>query len=119
MTSEIDPVTKQGTKDSIISGPYDLGQGGGGSGGGGVTQISINLYDWPYTVVLGAKTELSFTWSSTIGEAREPTGPGTVYISVNNKQVIVKANQPQGLMTVDVNAFLTAGNNSIKVSVLE
>ena len=32
LTSEIDPVTKLGTKASIISGPYDLGAGGGGSG---------------------------------------------------------------------------------------
>ena len=40
LTSEVDPVTKMGTKDSVISGPYDLGQGGGG-GGGGVTTVSI------------------------------------------------------------------------------
>ena len=50
LTAEIDPVTKQGTKDSIISGPYDLGQGGGG--GGGVTTVSIKQVWWPSTVVL-------------------------------------------------------------------
>ena len=44
LCSEIDPVTKQGTKESIISGPYDLGAGGGG-GGGGVTQVSITFFD--------------------------------------------------------------------------
>jgi hypothetical protein len=30
-----------GTKESIISGPYDLGQGGGGGGGGSLTTITL------------------------------------------------------------------------------
>ena len=32
-----------GTKTSIISGPYDLGQGGGG--GGGVTTVTLKQVD--------------------------------------------------------------------------
>ena len=46
LTAEIDPVTNMGTKESIISGPYDLGAGGG-SGGGGVTKVSIRHVKWP------------------------------------------------------------------------
>ena len=117
LTSEIDPDTKMGTKDSIISGPYDLGQGGGG--GGGVTKISIAFIDWPTTAVVGSTTNLSMNWTSVIGEPPEPTGPGTIYVAVNNKQVIVKPNQAQGLVTFDIGPYLTSGNNSIKVTVLD
>ena len=42
LTAEIDPKTGLGTKESIISGPYDLGMGGsGGSSGGGVTDVKV------------------------------------------------------------------------------
>jgi hypothetical protein len=34
-----------GTKDSIISGPYDLGAGGGSGGGGGVTTVSVKPFE--------------------------------------------------------------------------
>lgn len=43
VTSEIDPASRMGTKESIISGPYDLGQGGGG--GGGTTEVSLEVYE--------------------------------------------------------------------------
>ena len=64
MTSEIDPVTQQGTKASIISGPYDLGAGGGG-GGGGVTEVTLTNVDpdtglkmWPTSVALEAPCQI-------------------------------------------------------------
>jgi hypothetical protein len=41
LTSEVDPKTKMGTKESIISGPYDLGAGGGTGGGGGYSTIMV------------------------------------------------------------------------------
>ena len=46
LTSEIDPKTELGTKESIISGPYDLGMGGGSGGGGtgsGITTVEIKV----------------------------------------------------------------------------
>ena len=101
-----------GTKDSIISGPYDLGAGGG-SGGGGVTKISIKPVNWPSTVVVGSKAVFSITWSSTVGDAQEPTGDGTFYVSVNGKQVLVLPNKSQGMVDLDLSDYLIDGANSI------
>lgn len=63
LTSEIDPITKQGTKASVISGPYDLGASGGG--GGGVTEVTLTNIDsstgesmWPGAVSVGASCNL-------------------------------------------------------------
>ena len=121
LTAEIDPVTKLGTKDSIISGPYDLGAGGGsgGGGGGGVTTVSIKPQDWPTSTVVGAKTELAVNWSSVIGEDRAPTGKGTLYFSVNGKQIEVRPNQEQGVVYFDVSKHLVPGSNTIQVKVLD
>ena len=121
LTAEVDPKTKMGTKDSIISGPYDLGAGGGGGGGGGggVTSVSIKPHEWPATLVVGAKAELTVNWSSTIGEDKSPTGAGTLYLTVNAKQVEVRANVPQGLVTFDVSKYIIAGSNNIQIKVLD
>lgn len=121
LTSEVDPVTKMGTKDSVISGPYNLGAGGsgGGSGGGGVTTVNIKPHEWPATIVVGAKTELSINWSSTIGEDNSPTGNGTMYLTVNSKQVEVRSNVEQGIVTFDVTKHIIAGSNNIQVKVLD
>lgn len=120
LTAEIDPKTGLGTKESIISGPYDLGMGGGsGGGGGGVTSVSIKPYNWPAAIVVGAKTELSFNWSSTIGEEKEPTGAGTLYLTINSKQVEVRSNVAQGIVTFDVTKYITAGTNTIQAKVLD
>ena len=122
LTSEIDPNTKMGTKESIISGPYDLGMGGGsggGGGGGGVTSVTISPYEWPTSVTVGGQTELKVKWSSTIGEDKAPTGNGTLYLTINNKQVEVKANCAQGIVPFNVSKYLVAGNNTIQVKVLD
>jgi hypothetical protein len=121
LTSEIDPVTKMGTKESIISGPYDLGMGGGsgGSGGGGVTDVKVTQQDWPGTVVVGANTQISVYWTSTLGEEKTPTGNGTVYLIVNERQVEAKPNQAQGQVSFDVTNYLIAGTNTIQVKVLD
>lgn len=118
LTAEIDPVTNMGTKESIISGPYDLGAGGG-SGGGGVTKVSIRPVKWPSTVVVGSKAVFSVTWSSTVGDAQEPTGDGTFYVSVNGKQVLVLPNKSQGIVDLDLSEYLIAGANSIQIKVLD
>lgn len=94
LTSEIDPITKQGTKESIISGPYDLGAGGGGSGGGtSLTKITLGIAIdpetgkqlWPYNVSVGSKCEIGVNWTSTRDD--EPTGRGTLYVYVAGKLV--------------------------------
>lgn len=121
LTSEIDPITKQGTKSSIISGPYNLGAGGGGSGGGGITKVVLKQVNWPSTVVINNPVSLTVSWSSMIGEGSEaePTGNGTLYLSVNNKQVEVKSNCPQGEVTFNLDKYLTTGNNVIQVRCLD
>lgn len=119
LTSEIDPVTKLGTKESIISGPYDLGAGGGSGGGGGVTTVSVKALSWASTVVIGAEAIVSINWSSTIGENKEPTGEGTIYVTVNNKQVLVLPNKPQGKVEFDLAPYLIAGSNNIQIKVLD
>ena len=120
LTAEVDPRTGQGTKDSIISGPYDLGAGGGsGGGGGGITTVSIKPHIWSSTVVVGAKTLVSINWTSTMGEDKEPTGDGTIYVSVNDKQVLVLPNKAQGIVEFDLSNYLAAGANNIQVRVID
>ena len=124
LTAEIDPKTGLGTKDSIISGPYDLGMGGGsgGGGGGGVTNLSVKQVSWPSAASVGnpdVSTEISIMWSSTIGEANESTGVGTVYLIINGKQVEVRPKQAQGIVKFDITNYLVSGDNSIQVKVLD
>lgn len=117
LTSEIDPVTKMGTKESIISGPYDLGQGGGG-GGGSLTKVTIKQVDWPATVVLGNENvKVTINWTSLM--ETEPTGNGTLYLTVNEKQVEVKSNQPQGNITFNISDYIVTGNNTIQIKVMD
>lgn len=119
MTSEIDSDTKLGTKDSIISGPYDLGAGGGSGGsGGGVTTVALETVSWPSTVLVGNNLNLSVKWSSVIGEGKEPTGKGSLYLSINDKQVAVKPNQAQGVVTFE-GVVLPVGENTIAVKVMD
>lgn len=121
LTAETDPKTGQGTKDSIISGPYDLGMGGGSGGGGGtgLTSISIQRLNWPSVVVVGADTEIKINWSSVIGDNKEQTGNGSIYLIVNNKQVEVLANQAQGEVTFNLTKYIIAGANNIQVKVID
>ena len=119
LTSEIDPKTGLGTKESIISGPYDLGAGGGGgSGGGGLTTVTIKQLNWPTTVIIGSPLSLAIEWTSTTGEEKEPTGNGSVYLSINGKQAAIKSNQAQGTVVFE-NVVLPVGTNTIEVKVMD
>lgn len=119
LTSEIDSKTGQGTKESIISGPYDLGMGGGsGGGGGGLTTVALETVAWPTTVIVGNNLNLSVKWSSVIGEGKEPTGKGSLYLSINDKQVAIKPNQAQGVVTFE-GVVLPVGENTITVKVMD
>lgn len=107
-----------GTKSSIISGPYDLGAGGGG-GGGGTTTVTINKINWPSTITVGSNLKLSIDWSSVRGEDKEPTGDGTIYVSVNDKQVLIKTNVAQGRVDLSITAQLNPGANTVQVKVID
>jgi hypothetical protein len=122
LTSEIDPKTGLGTKNSIISGPYDLGMGGGSGGGGGVTTVSVKQVNWPAAASVGnsdVPTKITVTWSSVIGEDRTPTGDGTLYLTVNGKVVETRAKQRQGEVEFDISRHLVSGDNNVQVKVLD
>ena len=123
LTSEIDPQTGLGTKESIISGPYDLGMGGGsGGGGGGVTTVSVKQVNWPAAASIGnadVPTKIKVNWSSVIGEDYTPTGDGTIYLTVNGKQVETRPKQHQGEVEFDISKYLISGDNNIQVKVLD
>ena len=123
LTAEIDETTGLGTKNSIISGPYDLGMGGGsGGGGGGVTSVAVTQLNWPIAASVGnsdVETKIRVTWSSVIGEDRTPTGSGTMYLIVNGRQVETKAKQAQGEVEFDVGKYLVSGDNNVQVKVLD
>lgn len=124
LTAEIDPKTGLGTKNSIISGPYDLGMGGGsgGGGGGGVTTVSVKQVEWPTVAPVGnssVPTKIKITWASVIGEDRTPTGEGTVYLIINGKQVETRAKQAQGPVEFDISSYLISGDNIVQVKVLD
>lgn len=125
LTSEIDPVTKMGTKASVISGPYDLGAGGGGGGGGsGVTDMKVSVTVdpetgnpmWPLYVAVGGKCIVGITWSSTRDGA--PTGRGTVYAYVSGKLVETRTVN-QGSLTFDFTDYIISGENKIEIRVVD
>ena len=127
LTSEIDEETKQGNPgimgEYIISGPYDLGQGGGGGGGGGVTTVTLVNKDpetsepwWPTSIAVGAQVVLKVNWTSM--RETEPTGNGTMYVYVNDT-LISKKSIKQGDYEIDVSANLVSGNNKVEFKVVD
>ena len=129
LTSEIDEATKLGTKESIISGPYDLGMGGGnGTGssvsGGGVTTVTVTPVDWPNAVLVGndqIKTDLVINWSSKKDDT-PITETGTVYVLINDKQVAVLAGkQPGEVVIKDIASYkaFTETDNKVEVRVMD
>ena len=125
LTSEIDPITKQGTKESIISGPYDLGAGGGGSSGGtSLTTITLGIAVdpntgkqlWPYNVSVGSKCEIGVNWTST--RDNEPTGRGTLYVYVAGKLVETKT-AAQGIVKFDLTDYIISGANKVEIRVVD
>ena len=122
LTSETDPTTGLGTKESIISGPYDLGMGGGSGGGGGVTTVTVSQVNWPSAASVGnvdTPTKIKVNWTSVIGEDRTPTGAGTIYLTVNGRQVETRPKQSQGAVEFDISQYIISGDNTIQVKVLD
>ena len=92
------------------------GGGGGGSGDESASVIEVtNTTGWlSKTISYGQNVELTFTWSSI--EDEQPTGNGTLQITVNN---IVKRtlNVTQGNISVNVSEYLSSGNNSVRIRI--
>jgi hypothetical protein len=109
-----------GTKKSIISGPYDLGMGGGsGGGGGGITTVTVKPHEWPSNAVLGASTKININWNSAKDGTIDQSITGTIYLTVNDKQVETKRNQKQGIIEFDISDYIISGDNNIQIKILD
>ena len=107
-------------------GPFNGGTGGGGGGGqgGGETPATTNAVltmkaddSRTRTVVTGNEVTLTLSWSSI--EDGEETGYGDYRVYVNGVSVAT-ASVPQGQFTTrDIQKYLKAGRNSIRVRMMD
>lgn len=91
--------------------------GGGGSGGStSVVKLTNQNGTSTFAIASGSKAELKFIFTST--EDDIPTGNGVCQIIVNS---VTKTtlNIAQGLTTLDVSQYLTAGSNTVRVRVTD
>lgn len=83
-----------------------FGGSGGGGGGTGTSQMSVinTSGAMTQTIAYGNDCILSFRWSSTIDD--EPTGNGTLDITVNGEKKISGKDIPQGEFSINVKDYL-------------
>ena len=97
-----------------------IGGGGGGGGGDGSNNAVLtvtNTTGWlTRTLSYGTSCTLSFNWTSI--EDEEPTGAGSVTITVNGSAKAIRTIQ-QGDVTVNITNYLSTGNNTIKLKVTD
>ena len=106
----------------VVAGPFTgFGGSGTGGGGGGSTNSAVltvtNATGWvSSTIASGASCLLSIEWSSI--EDGLSTGNGSLTIKVGG---VVKAilDIAQGLFSTDIGEYLSAGNNSIQLQVMD
>ena len=105
----------------VVAGPFTGFGGSGTGGGGGSTNNAVltltNATGWvSSTIASGASCVLSIEWSSI--EDGLATGNGALTIKVGG---VVKAilDIAQGLVSTDVGEYLSAGNNSIQLQVMD
>ena len=105
----------------VVAGPFTIagsGGGGGGSSSGNNAVITVsNTSGWQAkTFADGGECITRVTWSSI--EEENPTGPGTMHITVNG---VTKAvlNVQQGEVAVDIADFLSVGANVVKETVYD
>ena len=105
----------------VVAGPFTGFGGSGTGGGGGSTNNAVltltNATGWvSSTIASGASCVLSIEWSSI--EDGLATGNGALTIKVGG---VVKAilDVAQGLVSTDVGEYLSAGNNSIQLQVMD
>lgn len=94
------------------------GMGGGGGGGGGsvsdVTMRMTNSMPWLSTTIReGAALAITFNWSSVLEEL--PTGDGVLKVVVGSA-VKETLNVIQGNVTVNVGKYLSAGSNTVRLT---
>lgn len=92
--------------------------GGGGSGGGGLSytvKVTNELTSRAIIVPDGAAAELKFNYTS-VDEDGYDDGAGVGTITIDGIKVST-FNVPQGSRTVDITAYLTAGEHTVKLKV--
>lgn len=110
------------TRDGEIIGEgVVIPQGGGGGGGGGSVNNAVltatNTAGWlTKAVAEGADCNVSFTWSSL--EDGIPTGNGILSLHVNGTLKFTREVE-QGAVSFDLSEYLSAGNNTARVSVAD
>lgn len=115
LTSDIDATTKQGTKESVISGPYNLGAGGGGSSPN-ITTVTLTKVTWPTNVSVGGECIITINWTSIRDD--QPTGRGTIQC-FNNGKLIETKTAAQGNVSFDLTSFIISGENKIEFKVTD
>lgn len=105
----------------VVAGPFTGFGGSGTGGGGGSTNNAVltltNATGWvSSTIASGASCVLSIEWSSI--EDGLSTGNGALTIKVGG---VVKAilDIAQGLVSTNIGEYLSAGNNSIQLQVMD
>lgn len=98
-------------------------------GGGNVGYIVMRLrnllpsttFTVPYNQDTGCECEIGYNWSSIdTGDNNTPTGNGTAYYYVDGNLVLTTQNLTQGVVTIDLGAYLTPNRqNVIRVTVVD
>ena len=102
----------------IVSEGVPLPSGGGGGGGTSTNNAIMtmtNTTGWlAKSIAQGGACELTLKWSSTENDLT--TGAGVLSVTVGTS-VKLKKEVAQGDITLDVSGYLSAGANSVKISV--
>lgn len=98
-----------------IRGPQGAGGGGGGGGSGtGVAFRVQSISSLALNFIRTGDATIVFNFTST--ENGESTGNGTLIVTIGAKTVISKS-VPQGLNSINIKEFLTAGTSVVKFKV--
>lgn len=107
----------------VVAGPFTGfgGSGTGGGGGGGSTNTAVltmtNETGWvSSTIASGYDCELKISWSSIEDELSTGNGSLTVKVAGSVKAILDVA---QGLVSVNVGEYLTAGSNSVVLQIMD
>lgn len=103
---------------NVLVGPLGPFSGGGGSGGGSQNDAKItakNTSGWTTKVAASGETCLfEFQWSSI--EDEQPTGDGTLTVTVNNVAKAVMSIE-QGDVELNLAPYLSSGSNRVTLQV--
>ena len=98
-------------------GPFAGGGGGGGGSGNNAVMSMSNTSGWvSKSIASGSTCPVSFTWSSLENEL--PTGNGSMRIMVGSS-IKKTAEIQQGSVSEDISSYLSAGSNSVAITVYD